>query len=72
MIRFVFPTECEVFGGADDPCGHILVQVDERTYRRATGDDLAAIEKSHPGLIGRMPRYLAGDWNAPRADEVDR
>lgn len=72
MVRFLFPTECQVFGGADDPCGHVFVQVDERTCRRATGDDLAAIEMSHPGLVGGLPRYLAGDLSAPRRGEGDR
>lgn len=60
-IGYVFVTECEVFGGAADPSGHVLVQVDERTYRRATGDDLAALERLRPGLIGRLPRYLYED-----------
>lgn len=58
---FMFVTECEVFGEAADPSGHILVQADERTYRRATGKDLEIIEKLYPGLIGRLPRYLPGD-----------
>lgn len=65
-IGFVFVTECEVFGEAADPSGHILVQVDERTYRRATGKDLAALERLKPGLIGRLPRYLPGDWEDPK------
>jgi hypothetical protein len=65
-IGFVFVTECEVFGEAADPSGHILVQVDERTYRRATGQDLAALERLKPGLIGRLPRYLPGDWEDPK------
>lgn len=65
-IGFVFVTECEVFGEAADPSGHILVQVDERTYRRATGEDLAALERLEPGLIGRLPRYLPGDWGEPQ------
>ena len=34
--RFGFVTDCEVFAGADDPRGHILMQVDTRTYRRAS------------------------------------
>ena len=78
-VGFVFVTECDVFGEADDPSGHILVQVDKRTYRRATGEDLAALERLKPGLIGRLPRYLPGDWEDPKrgmmkaraADETD-
>ncbi len=65
-IGFVFVTECDVFGEADDPSGHILVQVDTRTYRRATGEDLAALERLKPGLIGRLPRYIPGDWEDPK------
>lgn len=67
-MGFVFITECEVFGEADDPSGHILVQVDERTYRRATGEELAALEKLKPGLIGRLPRYLPGDQDDPKGN----
>ena len=67
-IGFVFVTECEVFGQADDPSGHIFVQVDERTYRRATGQELAALEKLKPGLIGRLPRYLPGDQDDPKGN----
>lgn len=63
---FVFVTKCDVFGEADDPSGHILVQVDKRTYRRATGEDLAALERLNPGLIARLPRYLPGDWDDPK------
>ena len=62
--RFVFVTDCEVFAGADDPRGHILMQVDARTYRRASGEDLVEIEKLRPGLIGRLPRYFEGDVQA--------
>lgn len=65
-IGFLFITECDVFGGAADPSGHVLVQVDARTYRRATGKDLETIEKLYPGLIGRLPRYLPGDWEDPK------
>ena len=67
-IGFVFVTECEVFGEAADPSGLILAQVDERTYRRATGEDLAVLEKLKPGLIARLPRYLPGEWE--RQNEI--
>ncbi len=60
-MKVVFVTECEVFGGAADPRGHVLVQVDERTYRVAVGKDLVAIEAAHPGLIGSFPRDLPDD-----------
>ena len=63
QVGFVFVTECDIFGGASDPSGHILVQIDDRTYRRATRDDLILLEKMKPGLIGRLPRYLPGDWD---------
>lgn len=68
---FVFITQCDVFGDAADPSGHILVQIDERTYRRATGEDLAALERLRPGLIGRLPLYLPGDWQKPSAGEPE-
>lgn len=67
-LGFVFVTECDVFGEADDPSGHILVQVDKLTYRRATGEDLAALERLKPGLIGRLPRYLPGDQDDPNGN----
>ena len=60
-MRFVFVTECDVFGDADDPRGHILIQADKRTYRRAAGKDLETIEELYPGLIGRLPKYFPGD-----------
>ena len=40
------------------------MQVDARTYRRASGADLVEIEKLRPGLIGRLPRYFEGDVQA--------
>ncbi len=61
MTGFVFVTECDVFGGATDPRGRVLVQVDERTYRLASGADLAALEELHPGVIGSLPRELSED-----------
>ena len=67
-IGFVFVTEYEVLGEAADPSGHILVQVDARTYRRASGQELAALERLKPGLIGRLPRYLPGDQDDPKGN----
>ncbi len=60
-MKIVFVRACDAFGGAADPRGHVLVQVDERTYRIATGKDFDAIEAAHPGLIKSLPRDLPDD-----------
>lgn len=60
-MKIVFVRVCDAFGGATDPRGHLLVQVDEQTYRIATGKDLDAVEVAYPGLINSLPHDLPDD-----------
>jgi hypothetical protein len=34
----------------------LLIQEDDRTFRRPNGGELAAFEQRHPGILGRLRR----------------
>ena len=56
MIRYVFVEEWSVIGSHEALPREILIQVDERTFRRPTGDELATFDKAFPGFIGNVRR----------------
>ena len=53
MISYVFAREWyAIKGGQLIP--ELLIQVDDRTFRRLTADELVAFDQKHPGAIGRL------------------
>lgn len=52
MIRYVFVEEWRVLGSNEALPREILIQVDDRTFRRPTGEELLTFDKEFPGFIG--------------------
>ena len=52
--RYVAIRKASIVGADENLDGNILVQVDERTYRKPTGEDLVKLNEMFPGFVNHF------------------
>jgi hypothetical protein len=60
MIGYIFVREWYAIGHGMLPA-ELLIQEDDRTFRRQSGEELTAFEQQHPGAIYRLRRSRSVD-----------